>query len=216
MVVGNQNIASLNLSYFTCPDTCTPTQRSEGIDGIAIPLCSSLSFRSNSSLLYIWMPIALLLLLLRLFQFSRIQPVLRLWGYSATSWFGMYLISPGSLPVWFHVDKIYIYIFFKKWIFKTAKYWKIKSQWCSMRSSLCSFKPCRPSWSWAWSCNGPTYMATLDARSVEDPICRHWLRTILVHSFSSRYTIFFSLSKFSSSFVVIHMRTFFFLICLFN
>lgn len=104
----------------------------------------------------------------------------------------------------------YIYIFLKKWIFKTAKYWKIKSQWCSMRSSLCSFKPCRPSWSWAWSCNGPTYMATLDARSVEDPICRHWLRTILVHSFSSRYTIFFSLSKFSSSFVVIHMRTFFF------
>lgn len=63
-----------------------------------------------------------------------------------------------------------------------------------MSSSLCSFKPCRPSWSWAWSCNGPTYMATSDARSVEDPICRHWLRTILVHSFSSRYTIlFFSL-----------------------
>lgn len=114
MVVGNQNIATLNLSYFTCPDTRTPTQRSEGIDGKAIPLCSSLSFRSNSSLLYIWMPIALLLWLLRLFQFSRVQPVLILWGYSATSWFGMCLISPGSLPVWFHVDNVYIYIYLKK------------------------------------------------------------------------------------------------------
>lgn len=152
------------------------------------------------------------------------------WDFSSSPEFNLYLyfeviVPPLGLacawsrPVVFRCGftwTIYIYLFLKKWIFKTAKYWKIKSQWCSMSSSLCSFKPCRPSWSWAWSCNGPTYMATSDARSVEDPICRHWLRTILVHSFSSRYTLFFFSLKIFFILCCDSYANIFFLICLFN